>query len=166
MNKIKNLNIGGVPEHFNYPWNLAIEEKKFEKEGLKLHWTDYPEGTGAMCQDLRNGKLDAAVLLTEGIIKDISQGNPCKIVKIFVESPLIWGIHTSTKFKYHDISELKGKKYAISRLGSGSHLMAYVDADKRSWKLSEEQMVLVDNLQGAAQKLSEGKADVFVWDSL
>ena len=31
MNKLR-LKIGGVPEHYNYPWRVAIEEGLFNKE--------------------------------------------------------------------------------------------------------------------------------------
>jgi hypothetical protein len=30
------LRVTGVPEHFNYPWNLAIKEKRFEAAGLRV----------------------------------------------------------------------------------------------------------------------------------
>src|SRR5690606_33442108 len=87
------LNIGGVPEHFNLPWHLAIERGDFTSAGIDLKWTDYPGGTGAMCTDLRNGKIDLAVVLTEGMVADIAKGNPSHIIQLFVKSPLIWGIH-------------------------------------------------------------------------
>ena len=35
-------------------------------------------------------ETDIAVILTEGIIKDIAAGNPSKIVQVYVQSPLIW----------------------------------------------------------------------------
>src|SRR3712207_2896588 len=87
------IKIGGVPEHFNLPWHLAIEKKSFEKEGISLSWKDYPGGTGMMCSDLRSGNLDMAVVLTEGIVADIIKGNPSLIIQWYVTSPLIWGIH-------------------------------------------------------------------------
>ena len=68
MNQVK---IVGVPEHFNLPWHLCLENGEFEKENIDLQWTDVPEGTGKMCQMLRDGSTDIAVILTEGIIKDI-----------------------------------------------------------------------------------------------
>lgn len=76
------IKIAGVPEHFNLPWHLAIEEKVFDKQNINLQWTDVPEGTGKMCQMLRSGETDIAVILTEGIVKDINAGNPSKIVQI------------------------------------------------------------------------------------
>ncbi|NNM17841.1 MAG: ABC transporter substrate-binding protein, partial [Croceitalea sp.] len=42
---MKKVKIIGVPEHFNLPWHLAIEEGAFEARGIDLVWTDIPEGT-------------------------------------------------------------------------------------------------------------------------
>jgi TRAP-type uncharacterized transport system substrate-binding protein len=36
--------------------------------------------------------------------------------------------------KYKTVSDLEDTKVAISRQGSGSQLMAYVNADNHSWK--------------------------------
>ncbi len=35
-------------------------------------WTDYPGGTGAMAKALNENETDVAVILTEGIVKDIA----------------------------------------------------------------------------------------------
>jgi len=156
--------LGGVPEHFNLPIHLAKQSGKFEEAGIDLVWTDFPGGTGAMCSALKEDQIDCAILLTEGITADIVKGSPLKILKVYVESPLIWGIHVSANSPYINIDQLEGKKYAISRQGSGSHLMSYVDADQRGWKISESQMVVVGNLEGARTFLSEEKADIFLWE--
>ena len=66
---MKRLKIGGVPEHFNLPWRLAIEEGKFKEAGIELHWSDMTGGTGQMVKGLQAGTLDIAVLLTEGITR-------------------------------------------------------------------------------------------------
>ena len=76
------IRIAGVPEHFNLPWHLAIENGDFKKEAIDLQWTDVPEGTGKMCQMLRDGSTDIAIILTEGIVKDITVGNPPQIVHV------------------------------------------------------------------------------------
>ncbi|MBC8110833.1 MAG: ABC transporter substrate-binding protein, partial [Verrucomicrobia bacterium] len=109
---------------------------------------------------------DVAVLLTEGIVADINKGNPSKILQVYVQSPLIWGIHVANHASITDISQISGKKYAVSRMGSGSHLMAFVDASQRGFPISEAQLVLVNNLEGAVKALSEGEADVFMWEKL
>ncbi|MCM5663251.1 substrate-binding domain-containing protein [Galbibacter mesophilus] len=161
---MKSLKIVGVPEHFNLPWHLAIDDGAFEDRGIDLQWTDVPEGTGKMCQMLRDGETDMAIILTEGIVKDIVGGNPSKIVQVFVESPLYWGIHVSTQSSFKKIEDLKGKKAAISRYGSGSHLMAYVNADNHGWDYSDLSFEVVNNKDGAIEALSSGTADYFMWE--
>ena len=158
------LKIVGVPEHFNLPWHLCLENGEFEKENIDLQWTDVPEGTGKMCQMLRDGTADIAVILTEGIIKDIVNGNPSKIVQIYVESPLIWGIHVAAHSKFQTLADLKNTKVAISQLGSGSQLMAYVNAKNQGWDTNKLQFEIVNTLAGGVTALTEGTADYFMWE--
>ena len=101
------LKIGGVPEHFNYPWYLTLKNKEYQPYGINLRWTDFPGGTGDMCKALRTKDIDIAIVLTEGIIKDITEGNPSKILQTYVETPLIWGIHVSAERNFQSISDLK-----------------------------------------------------------
>ena len=68
---MKKIKIAGVPEHFNLPWHLCLESGAFAKESIDLQWTNVPEGTGKLCPMLRSGETDMAVILTEGIVKDI-----------------------------------------------------------------------------------------------
>ena len=158
------IKIAGVPEHFNLPWYLALEYKAFEKQNIDLQWTDVPEGTGKMCQMLRSGETDVAVILTEGIVKDINAGNPSKIVQIYVDSPLIWGIHVGDNSDYKTIEDLKNTKAAISRLGSGSQLMAYVNANNQGWETDSLQFEIVNTIDGAVKALTDGTADYFMWE--
>jgi len=158
------IKIAGVPEHFNLPWHLSIENDEFEAEGIDLQWTDVPEGTGKLCQMLRNGETDIAVILTEGIIKDIVAGNPSKIVQVYVQSPLIWGIHVDAKSKYEKLSDLENTKVAISRIGSGSQLMAYVNAHNQGWKTEDLQFEIINTIDGAIEALSNKTADYFMWE--
>lgn len=161
---MKTIKIAGVPEHFNLPWHMCIENGEFEEVGINLEWTDVPEGTGKMCQMLRDGETDIAVLLTEGIVKDINAGNPSKIVQVYVQSPLIWGIHVDAKSKYNTLADLKDKKPAISRMGSGSHLMSIVNAQNQNWDTSTLQFEIVNTMDGAVEALSAGKAAYFMWE--
>lgn len=161
---MKTINIAGVPEHFNLPWHLCIEGGEFEAEGIELNWTDVPEGTGKLCQMLRDRETDMAVILTEGILKDIIEGNKSKIVQVFVQSPLIWGIHVSADSPYQKLEDLQGKKVAISRYGSGSHLMAFVNAKNNGWDTSELEFKIVNTLDGAVTSLTKGESDYFMWE--
>ena len=87
------IRVGGVPEHFNLPWHLAMEDGAFEKIGIKINWEDQHGGTGEMTRALDSGGLDIAILLTEGITKSILQGLQAKILQVYVTTPLRWGIH-------------------------------------------------------------------------
>ena len=161
---MKKVKIIGVPEHFNMPWHLAIEEGAFEERGIELEWTDIPEGTGKMCQMLENQETDLAIILTEGLIKSITEGNPAKIVQEYIASPLHWGIHVGAKSTYNSIDDLMGRKVAISRFGSGSHLMAYVNAQNEGWDTQNLQFEVINNLDGAVEALTRGTADYFMWE--
>jgi ABC-type nitrate/sulfonate/bicarbonate transport system substrate-binding protein len=159
------INIGGVPEHFNYPWHFGIKNELFKSKGIDLDWNDYPRGTGDMCKDLRSNQLDIAIVLTEGIIKDISLGNPSKIIQTYVESSLLWGVHVSYNSNFKHIKDLKGKTAAISRMGSGSHLMTYVNAINNKWDIkSDIKFQTVNDINGGVNALSNGKADYFLWE--
>ena len=161
---MKKVKIIGVPEHFNLPWHLAIEEGAFEERGIDLQWTDIPEGTGKMCKMLQNEETDLAIILTEGLVKSITEGNAAKIVQEYIASPLLWGIHVGAKSRYKSITDLKDTKAAISRYGSGSHLMAYVNAQIEDWETNELQFEVINNLDGAVEALTNGQADYFMWE--
>ncbi len=161
---MKTVKIIGVPEHFNLPWHLAIEEGAFSARGIDLQWKDIPEGTGKMCQLLENEETDLAIILTEGIIKSISEGNPTKIIQQYIASPLLWGIHVGAKSQYKTVTDLAQSKAAISRFGSGSHLMAYVNAQNNGWKLNDLSFEVIHNLDGAVNALTNGEADYFMWE--
>ena len=161
---MKTIKIVGVPEHFNLPWQMCIENGEFEEIGIDMQWTDIPEGTGRMCQMLRDGETDMAVILTEGIVKDILAGNKSSIVQVYVESPLIWGIHVAANSKYNSLADLENTKVAISRYGSGSHLMAYVNAKKEHWNIDTLEFEIVNTIDGAVESLTNGSADYFMWE--
>lgn len=155
--------VAGVPEHFNLPWHHGVERNAFADAGIDLSYRDYPGGTGAMTQALAAQEVDMAVLLTEGAIADLVKRRQTKLVKVYVQSPLIWGIHVAANSKIQSIDDIQNKKYAISRFGSGSHLMAIVDAAERNWATDLDFQV-IKNLAGARKALAAGDADVFMWE--
>ena len=159
------VRIGGVPEHFNYPWYLTLKDKLYQEEGINLRWEDFPGGTGQMTQALRNGQIELAVVLTEGIVRDIILGNPALIVQVFVSSPLIWGVHVATNSMFNEVDQLKGQRAAISRMGSGSHLMSFVQAQNLGWNTQKNlRFEEIKNLNGALQALPAGDAAYFLWE--
>jgi ABC-type nitrate/sulfonate/bicarbonate transport system substrate-binding protein len=155
------LRIGGVPEHFNLPWHRLMEAR--ERLGGGMIWRDYPEGSGAMAAALRAGQLDAALLLTEGAVAGAAAGG-FKIVSLYTESPLIWGIHVPAASPIRGVDDLRGRRYAVSRRGSGSHLMSFVHAREQGWPAADLDFVVVGTLQGAIDAFANGAADVFFWE--
>ncbi len=156
--------VGSVPEHFMLPWHLAMENGNFQSHELSVNWQDYPGGTGAMMADLHAGQLDIAIALTEGVVADIIKHRASKIAQVFVSSPLTWGIHVAAESPYQSVEELEGKTFAISRMGSGSHLMAIVMARQRGWSIGNMQLEIVGGMVGARKALPTGEADAFMWE--
>jgi hypothetical protein len=161
---MKRFRIGGVPEHFNLPWRLAIEEGRFTDIGVEMHWSDMAGGTGQMIKGLQAGTLDIAVLLTEGITKAILEGLDCKILNVYVTTPLRWGIHVPFNSQMKQPEDIKGQKFAISREGSGSHLMAYVNSLQRGWNTDELEFNIVGDVYGGLCALENTEAGVFLWE--
>lgn len=161
---MKYVTIGGVPEHFNLPWHLLIDELNSGNAMVGLDWQEFPGGTGDMCAALRDESIDIAILLTEGILKDIANGNQSEIVEVYISSPLIWGVHVSASSTYTEMPQLEGKVAAISRIGSGSDLMTKVLADRNGWNQEGIQRNIVGNLEGARTSLKDGSSDYFLWE--
>ena len=156
--------VGGVPEYFNRPWHQALEDGSFAERGLAVTWKDYPGGTGALMHDLREGVIDVAVALTEGVVAEIINRRSCRIAQWFVTSPLRWGVHVAASSPYQQIADLQDRTFAVSRLGSGSHLMAYLLAQHHGWTPERLRFEMVNNLDGARRALAQGVADGFLWE--
>lgn len=161
---LASIRVGGVPEHFNMPWHWAMENKRFAQQGITIAWTDFPGGTGAMTRALRENQLDVAIVLTEGIVADILKGNPSKLVQFYVSSPLVWGIHVPANSVIQRVEELENRAFAISRKGSGSHLMAAIMAQDLNWNTTAVKYELVGNLSGARKAMATGQAYGFLWE--
>lgn len=160
---MRRIQIGGVPEHFNLPIHLAVENGWFAKNDIDLNWTDYPGGSGDMKEALRNDEVDMCILLTEGIVTDILKGNPSKIISGFVKTSLTWGIHTGIQNSIDDTLVFE-KKIAISRFGSGSHLMPIVNAMMQEQAIQRNQFIEVNDIHGGIKALNTNEADIFYWE--
>lgn len=158
------IRVGGVHEPFNLPWIRAFEHDAFADYDLEVTFEAVAGGTGALVDDLEDGIFDLATLLTEGAVTAIANGSGVRLHSSFTASPLLWGIHTAADAKADTVSDLKGKRFAISRHGSGSELMAYVLAANNDWELSADQFVVVGGIDGAVDALGAGEADVFLWE--
>ena len=142
------------------PWMRGA----FQDRGIDLEWSDVPEGTGRMVELLNTKQADLAVILTEGLIRAISSGLPALIAQKYINSPLLWGIHVDYNSGYNSITELPFTRAAISRFGSGSHLMAFVNAKNLNWPEKALDFEMVNTLEGAIDALGKGQADYFMWE--
>lgn len=154
--------VGGVPEHFNLPWERAIDELR--GSGADVAWRAFPDGSGAMARALAAREIDVAIMLTASTVKAIAGGLDARIIGTHVPSPLNWGIHVAAESDIAVEEQIRGRRIAISRPGSGSHLVPFVDAVMRGWSPAELEFVEVGTLEGARDAMQAGEADVFFWE--
>jgi len=159
-----NVRIGGVPEHFNLPWLLAIEKGLFQQKGIQVEWQFFPGGSGAMHNALKYDQIDLAILLTEGFVAAVSKGLQAKIIKTYIDSPLRWGIYTGAQSEIASFHRAHDDTFAISRPGSGSHLMPLIHAQQEGIAIHDNQFVIVDDLKHAVVSLNRSESRYFYWE--
>ena len=127
------LRIGYVPEHYLLPLHLTTFP-------FPVTLIPCPSGTGQMITMLRNNELDLAIGLTEGWVAGLlSPTSPTdkgySIVGSWVSTPLRWSIVTgSTRPDINSVADLEShRRVGVSRMGSGSHIMAFVLAQQEGW---------------------------------
>jgi len=104
-------------------------------------------------------------MLSEGAVAKAAAGAPLKVVGTYVRSPLRWGIHTKGGRGMKDPGELRGKVFGVSRLLSGSHLMAHVFAHQRGWDLAKDAPLRVTGTLGDARgAMASGEIDAWLWE--
>jgi hypothetical protein len=131
------LRIGYVPEHYLLPLHLTTFP-------FPVSLIPFPSGTGHMITSLRSDAIDLAIGLTEGWVAGLltAQGQKEKgytIVGRWVQNLLRWAIVTSrNRADINTIADLhhNHRRVGVSKLGSGSHIMAFVLAQQEGWTTS------------------------------
>lgn len=159
------IRVGGVPEHFNLPWHIGIERRLFDKHRVNVQWVEVKEGTGAMISQLKEGRVDVIVALTEGLVADIAKGSDLRLISTYVESPLTWAISTGKNSAYHSVEDLRRQPIGVSRMGSGSHIMSYVLAMQRGWDLDELKFEIKGDFKSLRDSLNDGSTAMFMWET-
>ena len=66
------IRVGGVPEHFNYPFYLARDYGLYKKHNISVDFIIQKCGTGAMIRTLKQQNVDIIIALTEGLIQEMA----------------------------------------------------------------------------------------------
>ncbi|UJR38635.1 hypothetical protein I4U23_031300 [Adineta vaga] len=164
VNNNPTIRVAGVPEHFNEPWIIGLEEELFLKEGIDIKWHSVKEGTGAMLNKLKSDEVDVIVALTEGLINEICKGSDIRLIGTYVQSPLIWSVSTGSNSNFNSIEDLKGEIFGISRYQSGSHLMSCVLANQYGWKQNEIEFLINDNFENLRKSVNDKTSSAFLWE--
>ena len=156
---VETLRVCGVPEHFNLPWTLGVKKRVFDGVA-NVRWTAVPGGTGAMVSAVAEGHQDVALALTEGIVAAAiaSRDGPTPLCYAgsYVTSPLCWMVVCASgrEDAPASLAELGARardgeciRVSVSRLGSGSHIMAYLLAMREGWPLRNLTFVKNENFR-------------------
>jgi len=166
------LRVGGVPEHFNYPISMAIDRRMYQTRAMP-QFVIQRCGTGAMISNLKNKSVDVIIALTEGLVSEIAKNrSDIRIIGTYVQSPLCWAISaakdsTTTgplKRPIRSVDDLDGATWAVSRMGSGSHLMASVLAATKGWK-SGAKFQVTGKFKALRDSVNAGDTDAFMWET-
>lgn len=160
MSSLPALRIAGVPEAFNDPFASA----DFNAFGLSNPpvFVSTPGGSGAMLNAVISGQVDAAFMLTDCIVAAIENGSPLRLAGPLVSTPLTWAIIVTPNSSANHLSDLSSARWGISRMGSGSHVMARLEASRRGWP--EPTFVVCNNFTTLRARLTSGDIDVFLWE--
>ncbi|KAJ5573798.1 uncharacterized protein N7459_008225 [Penicillium hispanicum] len=143
MADVPTIRIGYVPEHYLTPLHLALRSPAVSSLPFKIALTPFPSGTGHMITSLRGNEIDIGIGLTEGWVAGLAGKQQAqnasdggyKVVGHWVDTPLRWAIVTGhNRDNITGVADLKDQRVAVSRLGSGSHIMSFVLAQQQGWK--------------------------------
>ncbi|CEJ02529.1 hypothetical protein RMCBS344292_16530 [Rhizopus microsporus] len=163
------IRIGYVPEHFSTPLYIARDNGYFKETGVEVELVLCPGGTGEMTSKLQEKSIDLAIALTEGLVAGISKGQDWyKIVGTYVDAPLCWALSAGKESKHNSVDTLRNTNCAISRYGSGSHIMAYVLADQQGWLEKDKKPFgfnVLNNFKAMRDSVNDGSSDYFMWET-
>ncbi|KIX08993.1 uncharacterized protein Z518_00071 [Rhinocladiella mackenziei CBS 650.93] len=177
----REIRVGYVPEHYLLPLHFCKRGDLFPPS-IRITLVPFPSGTGHMITSLRSHEIDLAIGLTEGWVAGLL--NPSmhtksadekgySIVGSWVSTPLRWAIVTGrNRSEINSVDDLKAhRRVGVSRLGSGSHVMAFVLAQQEGWlrpTADSRSEALTAVPLGPFKDLRDGvtgaSADFFMWE--
>lgn len=84
--------------------------------------------------------------------------------------PLCWAIsaageRSAAAKKIKSVADLENGTIGVSRMTSGSHLMATVLASQRGWSVPGLKFLVKGNFQNLRDGVNDGSADAFLWET-
>lgn len=123
-----------------------------------------------MTAALQNNEIDVAVALTDALIAGIANGSKAyRLIGSYVQTSLNWAVITGKNAKFESITDLRGAKIGISRIGSGSQTMAAVMAMQNKWttpdgKVEIPEFQVNNDLKGLNASVNDGTTGAFLWE--
>ena len=155
-----------VPEHFASP--LLQYHASQDPQNALFDLVSCPSGTGEMITRLKEDSIDVAIALTEALIAGIAKESgkaPFKIVGTFVMTPLDWAVSTGPGRSFESIQDLKGETMGISRIGSGSQIMANVMSFNHGWQIDDLQFKVMNTFEALRNGVQvDGSTAAFMWE--
>ena len=122
-----------------------------------------------MLDKIENMEADIALVVTDGFVAGRSNGRNAVLVGAYVASPLIWAVAGAPNSIFSNIEDVvdhcrSGKecRIGISRLGSGSHTMAYYMCNIYGIDIKNIHFEIAQNING----LVNGMLKSFVYIEL
>lgn len=159
---LRKIVLAGVPEQVNIPILLSLERNLFKSKGLDVEYRLVPEGTGKMLDLLESGDVDIALTVTDGFIAGKASGRKVNLAGTYVESPLTWCIAGKGSGEQKKIKDLK--RFGISRMGSGSHTMAFYAAMLHNIDPASLEFTIANNFTGLRNGVNDDSFDAFLWE--
>lgn len=164
--------LAGVPEQVNLPIIIAKQQGIFEQHGIDLHYRIVPEGTGKMLDLIDTQEVDLALCVTDAFIAGKSNGRSAELAGVYVDSPLCWAVAANpsneTLNSLHDLAAIatnRKLRIGISRLGSGSHSMAYYMSMLYKIDSNNLHFEILQNFDGLKGGVCNNLVDIFLWET-
>lgn len=189
------IRVACVPEQVNIPLKMTVANHLDAKYNINIEIISVPEGTGKMLSMLENNETDIAMTVSDAFIVAKGQNREVTLSGVWVSSPLVWAVASSPSLPtnittvrdlYRHRQIVTGNTSAklrvgVSRLGSGSHTMAYylamitnLRSDGVSSELGTEaigslqeclEFVVANNFENLKKGIEEDKFDIFMWET-
>ncbi|KAJ2083328.1 hypothetical protein H4R24_000888 [Coemansia sp. RSA 988] len=118
-----------------------------------------------MVKRLIEGELDVAICVTEGLVAGIGNNKEAglRLFGTFVESALPWAVSVAQDSHYSTLDDLAfGAIFGISRMGSGSEVMARYASSAYEWKAPRFEVL--GDINELVRGVQEKRVDAFLWE--